>query len=285
MVKRFFILLILSSLVSCVSTEENKVGDSKDVIELQNKIKTLEEDIEFKDSLYNSSLAIFSDIEESLQLINYKKSEIRMLSSDSTLTQDEIKDRILQEIAEIKNLQDQNQSRLRSLNNSLSKEKSKNLQLVEKIDQLQNKIIEKEFEIGDLTSQLAASEDGYADLYDSYMAQVTMTAEMQKELNTVYYVMGSQKELKESGVIERKGGLIGIGKVSKIKDDFSKEPFTKGDLNKMGRLNIKCNKVNIVSDHHSASYTLKPNDTGYTLIIDEPREFWSLSKYLVIEIK
>ena len=41
-------------------------------------------------------------------------------------------------------------------------------------------------------------------------------------------------------------------------------------------------KIQIITEHPTDSYTLETNDSETILRIDIPRDFWSLSKYLVV---
>ncbi len=51
-----------------------------------------------------------------------------------------------------------------------------------------------------------------------------------ERLNRAYYVLGSLKELKDNEIIEKSGGVLGIGKTPVIKKDFNRSNFTENDI-------------------------------------------------------
>ena len=106
-----------------------------------------------------------------------------------------------------------------------------------------------------------------------------------EKLNTAYYAFGTKKELIEKGVISKEGGFIGIGKTSKVKDDFNKEYFTKIDITNTNSINIGAKKAKILSTHPTSSYKLIGEKMVEKIEITNAEEFWSSSKYLVVIIE
>jgi hypothetical protein len=86
-------------------------------------------------------------------------------------------------------------------------------------------------------------------------------------------------------VISKEGGFIGIGKTTKVKDDFNKDYFTKINIESTTAINIGAKRAKILSSHPSGSYKLIGEKPVEKLEITNPQEFWSNSKYLVISIE
>ena len=110
-------------------------------------------------------------------------------------------------------------------------------------------------------------------------------AEKDDELNTAFYVIGTSKELKEQGIITKTGGFIGLGKLMKLKEDFNKDYFTQIDILKIKEITLGNKKVEILTTHSKSSYKLKGDKTIEKLEITNPKDFWSVSKYLVMVVE
>ena len=70
-----------------------------------------------------------------------------------------------------------------------------------------------------------------------------------------------------------------------MKGDFNKNYFTKEDLRTFKQVSLESKKAKLLTTHPEGSYTFEKNDKDLlTLVITNPTEFWSLSKYLVIKV-
>ncbi|WP_346863239.1 hypothetical protein [uncultured Draconibacterium sp.] len=114
-------------------------------------------------------------------------------------------------------------------------------------------------------------------------AEKTSTIQKQTlELNKAYYAYGSFAELSENNVIERKGGVLGIGKSVTMKEDFNRDYFTEVDIREFDLIPLMVKKADVVSVHSAGSFHISGEKTADTLFIDNKTEFWKASKFLVI---
>lgn len=97
-------------------------------------------------------------------------------------------------------------------------------------------------------------------------------------LNRASYFFGSKKELSNMGIL-KKANLFN----SEINEDFDHERLNVIDIREFKDLTIPSSKVKILSDHPQASYTMKEQKDLVRLIINDPKEFWSVSKILIIQ--
>ena len=104
-------------------------------------------------------------------------------------------------------------------------------------------------------------------------------------MNTAFYAFGTKKELAEKNVIEKEGGVLGIGKTIKMKKDFNRDYFMKIDIREFNQLPLNTKKAKIVTTHPAGSYHLTGTKTVESLIIDNPEDFWKASKYLLIVVE
>lgn len=268
------------TIASCSSPADKTVSTATDV---DSRIEQLEKENAQKDSMINESLAFFSEIQSNLSSIELKKDEIRIKSTDTEFTTDD-KAWILEQIKQINFLRQENAKKLKALTDQLKKSGLKITQLDAMVQGLLQSIQEKEEQISILESDLVSLDKAYARLFDAYQEKAVLVDELTEEINTVYYSYGTEEELVKNKVIDRKNGFIGIGKSIKLMDNFNQKYFAKIDLTEEKELFIEGSELKFITDHPSSSYSLSPSGKNTKIKISNPREFWKVSRYLVIVV-
>jgi peptidoglycan hydrolase CwlO-like protein len=85
-------------------------------------------------------------------------------------------------------------------------------------------------------------------------------AEKQRELATIYYAMGTKNELKRSGVVDSKGGVLGVGKSLKLSGMFEEAAFSPLNTDQENVIRIPAKntkKVQVLSAQPPSSYALQ----------------------------
>ena len=106
------------------------------------------------------------------------------------------------------------------------------------------KIKELDASIASLNSKLDALSDENKDQQDQLNAQ-------DQALNTVFYTMGTKKELKAKGILE--GGLLKVRTLQGVVNDAD---FTKADLRNVSSIPLNVKKATLMTSHPEGSYTL-----------------------------
>jgi len=281
MTTKFTLIAALGlTIASCSSPAEKTVSKSTDA---DSRIAQLEKENAQKDSMINESLAFFSEIQSNLSSIELKKDEIRIKSTDTEFTTDD-KAWILEQIKQINFLRQENAKTVKALSDQLKKSGLKITQLDAMVQGLLQSIQEKEEQISILESDLVSLDKAYARLFDAYQEKAVLVDELTEEINTVYYSYGTEEELVKNKVIDRKNGFIGIGKSIKLMDNFNQKYFAKIDLTEEKELFIEGSELKFITDHPSSSYSLSPSGKNTKIKISNPREFWKVSRYLVIVV-
>ena len=103
-------------------------------------------------------------------------------------------------------------------------------------------------------------------------------AEQDKSLNAAWFVFGTKSELKAQKILQS-------GDVLKSAD-FNKDYFTQIDIRTTKEIKLYSKRAELLTTHPTGSYELVKDDKGQlTLKITNPAEFWSVSRYLVIQVK
>ena len=222
----------------------------------------------------------FNEIQENLNAIKEKEKIVTASSQSGDVKSKE--ETIKEDIQAIYDLMAKNKNRIGSLSKKLKNANSKIAGLEQMIATLQAQIDAKDGEISDLKAALESKNIELSNIVMNLEAVEEESSAKTEKLNTVYYAFGTSKELKEKNVITKEGGFIGMGKSTKLKDDFNKEYFTKVDASQTNSINIGAKKAKIITSHPTSSYKLVGEKTVEKIEILNAEDFWSNSKYLVI---
>lgn len=279
--KNTFLLSLVSLLFACNTDElENKIAElEKEKIEASDEMgKQGEIILEFVGSM--------NEIEENLSKIKAQEGIMATRFNTRDVELDNpLKSRIINDIDLINNLLKENKEKMAVLNAKLKKSKnSSNLKIAElekMVEGLANRIQEKDAEIAELRTKLTEANAQLKVLFEEYNFRLEEIGAQEDKLNTAYYCFGTSKELKERGVISKKGGFIGIGKTSGLSEDFNKEYFTQVDISILTEIDLLSKKAKMITNHPSESYEL----TAEKIMIKDAEAFWGASKYLVIIVE
>lgn len=274
-------LITLSCFISCNQAELEQAKQSADSLAV-----VLHE----RDSVLNDFLFTFNQIERNLDSISIRQNFITVNTEKPGEMQMSVKDRINAEIEAINQIMERNNKRIADLGRKLKNSNSKITQLEKTIALLNEQLLRKNTQLAELNDKLAAMGIQLAELQISVdtlsaqnIAQAAVIAEQTSALHTAYYIIGTSKELQQSEVIDKSGGLLGIGKTSTLSEDFDTEKFTKIDYTETKNITVESKNIKLVTTHPSGTYGIEEEDGKVKgLIITDPEKFWSASKYLVI---
>jgi DNA repair exonuclease SbcCD ATPase subunit len=282
---KFLAVALVMSIVSinftsCGSGEKepNPLADS-----LGNVNNELSGKLTEKEAALQEFVTTFNEIQANLNEIKEKEKIVTSSTKGGDVKNKE--EQIKEDIQAIYDLMGKNKSRINSLSKKLKASNSKIKGLEEMIANLEAQIADKDTQISELKAQVEALNIELSNINMNY-EEVEQEVEVKTEkLNTAYYAFGTAKELKEKGITTKEGGFIGLGKSTKVKDDFNKEYFTKIDITQVNSINIGAKKAKILSSHPSSSYKLVGEKSVEKIEILNAEDFWGASKYLVIVIE
>ncbi len=251
-----------------------------------------------KDSNIAEFVTTFNEVEANLDSIKRIERVIDK-SAKAGEVKGSRKEQIKSDINYIYDLLQKNRKLVAELTAKLSKSNKHVAELQKMIDNLNKSIEEKNTQIAELTDELGKLNIQVKDLNgkvadlntnvnnlsaDNAKKQADIDAKTEA-LNTAYYVIGTNRELKDKNIITGEGGFIGIGRTKDIKTDLDLSNFTKVDITKVNEIPIMKKKVTIVTSHPKNSYRIEGEKSADKLVILNSKEFWSISKVLVIIAK
>jgi len=280
--KKFILLLVFPLLFACSNKEEvermKAINDS--LLATQNQ----------RDETINDLMEAFNQIEENLGVIKEKEKIINSSTTEGQVDAD-AKDRINNDILAIYEIMLKNKKEISALHARLKKSNVKIKEFEKMVANLNKQLEEKDSQIGDLKQKLENLNLTVSNLEEKIdsIAKISQNTSSELEqkisaLNTAHYVFGTKKELIEQKIIEKSGGLIKKG--TKLTNDFNKEYFTQIDISKFKGLKLGTKSAKFITSHPSSSYKFRGTDDMVdSMIVKDPAEFWSVSKFMVIVVE
>lgn len=282
MKKLMFISACLLAMTSC--------NDGKPKVDTEAilRVDSLNQVIAQKDSEINDMLSTFGEIEEGFREIAEAQNRVAVAKSGEGANS---KERIRENIQFIQNTMKQNRELINKLKQQLRESNMKGDALRKLVDSMQQQLEEKELQLQQMRALLDEKEIQIMNLdekvanLNSDVANLTTETNQRaetistqdKQLNTAWFVFGTKNELKEQQILVD-------GKV--LQSSFNKEYFTKIDIRVDKEIKLYSSSAQILTAHPTSSYTLQRDaNKQYVLRINDPQQFWSASKYLVVLVK
>jgi predicted RNase H-like nuclease (RuvC/YqgF family) len=198
-------------------------------------------------------------------------------------------DRVLSRVATLRAAIERTRDRVEELDARLKKSGVRISGLERMVDGLRESVTEKEERIAQLSGQVDTLQTRVAGLSTEVEDQNRELTEQQlritatqRELATIFYAMGTKKELIRSGVVVAEGGVLGFGKTLKPSGNFPETAFVPVNTDQENVIRIPFRKARVLSPQPAASYELRPSgQDALELRILDAREFRKI-KHLVI---
>ncbi|MCW3805471.1 hypothetical protein [Plebeiibacterium marinum] len=288
--KKLIIPLIATCIISCTGPS------SKEKLTQQND-SLLVASAE-KDKILNELASSLVAIDENLQTIKEKENLIAVNMGTPESNSESLQVKINSDIQDIYELMLANKERIAELEQKIKQSNSDNKSLNNLVSRLNKQLKEKSIEIIELREQLSQKNieiaslnftvEGMSQVIDSIRNSNSKTQAVldstTTELYSAYYAFGTKKELKDHQVISNEG-LPLFGKQKVLSKDFNEDYFTKVDIRDVEEIPLFRPKYKILTNHPEGSFEIitGEEDTKTIKILDKDA-FWSISKFLVVQV-
>lgn len=248
-----------------------------------------------RDAELEGIMAAFNEVQEGFRLINEAENRVDLQSE--SMEGRSASQKIREDIRFISEKLQSNRERIAELEKQLNNSKYASSQLKKTIENLKKELESKTQQIETLQTELASKNIRIAELDDvvagltqnvnelmaDNKAKTKVMVGQDKALNAAWFVFGTTSELKDQKIISKKF----LQKTKVLEDkDFNKDYFTQIDIRKDKEIKLYAKEAKLLTTHPEGSYELISDEKGeLTLMIVEPNKFWSVSRYLVIEVK
>lgn len=283
MKRTVLLALCVAFLASCDYSGQNKKN-------VQAENDSLKMELSARNAELDDIMGAFNEIEEGFREINAAENRVNL--DGGSIENQSSANKIKEDIRFISEKLKDNRNRIAELEKQLKNSKYKSAQLKKALENMMAELNAKQTQIETLQSELANKNIRIAEL-DEAVTDLnknveelsaenevkTKTVEVQdKALNTAWYVFGTKSELKDQKILKR--GAV-------LKDnDFNKDYFTQIDIRNETEIKLYSKRAELLTNHPSESYRLVEDAKGQlTLKISNPQLFWSVSRYLVIQVR
>ncbi|RMG54225.1 MAG: hypothetical protein D6722_29375 [Bacteroidetes bacterium] len=271
--------------------------------QLEAENQALREERGLQDSLLNDFVSTFNLFEDNLAQIKEKENLISMEAGSEEFREGG-REQILDDLQLIDELLAQNRQIIADLSAKADQSSAQSSQLRRTVNTLKQKLADRDQEILGLKEQLATLNFTVEELnttvdslaqYAERLTEVTetQTARLQAQtetmdeqartietqrdaLNQAYFVVGSNRELKDANILVRS---------KRLNSEFDAKSFTTIDMREISSIPLTAKKAELLTPHPSDSYVLQDenNDNQPDAIeIIDPARFWKASRYLVV---
>ena len=286
---KVFTLTALSALVllGCSKTDQASEKTVPDAV-LEATNEELQQAVMDRDEL----LSLVSQINDDVVKIK----EIEGIISVNTNETPNRRTQLINDMEAIKTSLAERQNRLAELESRLKSSNLYNTQLQKTIEGLRAQIEQQNNQISALNEQLGQANEvirqqtAQIDTLNSTVserntqlaASEQTNIDLTNDLNRCYYVVGSEKELKEQKIIEKSF----LRKTKILPGDFNQKYFTEADKRNLSQIPLYSKKAEIMTNQPKDSYELSDDANGMKVLkITNPDKFWNLSNYLVVKVK
>ena len=284
--KKLAVLFVCAAmLASC----DGFKGGSKD---LKAENDSLLMELTQRNAELDDMMGTFNEVQEGFRKINAAESHVDLQRGTITENSASAKQQIASDIEFISKQMEENKAQIAKLQAQLKNSSYNSAQMKKAVAALTAELNAKQQRIEELQTELASKniriQELDADVSDLSAAKETLVAEneakaktvaeQEKSLNAAWFVFGTKSELKAQKILQS-------GDVLKSAD-FNKDYFTQIDIRTTKEIKLYSKRAELLTTHPSGSYELVKDDKGQlTLKITNPNEFWSVSRYLVIQVK
>lgn len=290
--KKLAILMVgAAMLASC----DGLTGGSK---ELKAQNDSLLAVLNERDAELDEMMGTFNKVSEGFREINAAENRVDLQRGAVGEGSKSARQQVASDIEFIRKQMEENKAQIAKLQDMLKKSRTNSTQLKKAIDSLTKELVEKTQRIEELQAELASKNIRIQELDAAVTglsadkealtaeneAKAQTVAEQDKALNTAWFVFGTKKELKDQRILTS-GGLFKKGQVMEDAD-INKDYFTQIDIRTTKEIKLYSKDADILTTHPAGSYALEADSKGQLILkITNPQNFWSVSKYLVIQVK
>ena len=284
--KKLAVLFVCAAmLASC----DGFKGGSKD---LKAENDSLLMELNQRNAELDDMMGTFNEVQEGFRKINAAESRVDLQRGTITENSASAKQQIASDIEFISKQMEENKAQIAKLQAQLKNSSYNSAQMKkavaaltaelnakqQRIEELQTELASKNIRIQELDAAVSDLSAAKETLVAENEAKAKTVAEQDKSLNAAWFVFGTKSELKAQKILQS-------GDVLKIAD-FNKDYFTQIDIRTTKEIKLYSKRAELLTTHPAGSYELVKDDKGQlTLKITNPTEFWSISRYLVIQVK
>ncbi len=285
--KNLLLLLICCGFI--ISCDGLKRGKNE---RLKAENDSLMTELSHRDVELDEMMSTFNLVQEGFRQINAAENRVDLRRGNITENATTAKQQIASDIEFITKTMEENRAQIAKLQGMLNSSRSNSSEMKKAVESLTEELAIKTRRIEELQAELASKNIRIQEL-DQAVTDLTANNEalqaeneakartvqdQDRQMNTAWFVFGTKSELKSQKILQS-GDVLKTG-------DFNKDYFTQIDIRTTNEIKLYSKRAELLTSHPSGTYNLEKDDKGQlTLKINDPTDFWSVSRYLVIQVR
>lgn len=282
--------LVVLAMGAILMASCNGVTGDKDRLRVENDSLLMA--LSQRNAELDEMMGTFNEISEGFRQINAAENRVDLQRGAIAEGSMSAKEQIASDIEFIRKQMEANREQIAKLQKQLKNSNYQSAQLKKAIENLQQELNAKTLRIEELQSELAAKNIRIQEL-DAAVSELTTAtqeltaaneakaktvADQDQALHSAWFVFGTKKELKDQKILVKGDVLQDAG--------ANKDYFTQIDIRTTKEIKLYSKSADLLTNHPKDSYTLEKDAREQLVLkINDPAKFWSVSKYLVIQVK
>ena len=277
-------------LALCAATLASCEFYTKREKELTAQNNSLTTELSEKNAALDQAIQAIAEIQEGFLAINEAEGRVNINSQGGEGVSDA--ERLREDILFIQQKMEDNRKQIEELQKKLKASGSETANLRRMLSNLQKELEDKVSRIAALQAELAQKNIRIAELDNAVVmltgdvntlqqisdAQQEVIGEQVEQLHRAWFVFGTAKELKEQNILKQGDVLTST--------DFNKNYFTEIDIRVDQVFPLYAKQAKLLTTHPAGSYELvKDAEKQLTLNVLDFKAFWSVSRYMVIQVR
>ena len=277
-------------LALCAATLASCEFYTKREKELTAQNNSLTTELSEKNAALDQAIQAIAEIQEGFLAINEAEGRVNINSQGGEGVSDA--ERLREDILFIQQKMEDNRKQIEELQKKLKASGSETANLRRMLSNLQKELEDKVSRIAALQAELAQKNIRIAELDNAVVmltgdvntlqqisdAQQEVIEEQVEQLHRAWFVFGTAKELKEQNILKQGDVLTST--------DFNKNYFTEIDIRVDQVFPLYAKQAKLLTTHPAGSYELvKDAEKQLTLNVLDFEAFWSVSRYMVIQVR
>jgi hypothetical protein len=280
------VLILLAGLAWGCNTRTEELEKQNAVLQKQNKelAQSMTSQDEYIDDVVTAINEVYQDIETARASEKNLITESKGIEGTKTQSKEEIRKELIRKIEVVNGSIQENYKKINDLEKKLSSSKKQYAALQRTVEGLRKTLEEREASIIALEMRVKGLEGEVAAKTEQVRQRDLVIEAQKKEMATVYYVIGTKKELEEKGIVKDEGGFLWglVGSTTTLAPNFDLSYFTPIDKARQTTFRIDRPVREILPKRAQEYYSQAKQESGGTVLTIADREHFWKDKFLVI---
>lgn len=280
-----FIIIAVTAVMALFAWGCRDKEMEQQVATLQQQNREASSDLSKQDAYIDEVVASINQVYEDIEMTRSKEknllSESKGFEGGAKLTKEEVRSRLNDRIAAIRTTLKDNSEKIAEIQRKLNQSRKQYTGIQAMVDNLKKSIEEREQSIAVLQTRVASLEGEVAEKSTMVSVRDSVIGERDREIATVYYIIGTKRELEQKGIIKDEGGFLSIGETTVLASGLDRSLFTPVDrTNRIFHVDGKIDEI--LPARSPQFYKQEKVGTEESLLtVADADRFWQ-DRYLVI---